>query len=118
MAVARGLFGRLKPWFGFVMLVEQAKGSIAPVRIPKNMLCPADETFEGASYIDRYRIFFERMVAEGNYDAAVLITSEAGGNQYAEPSSGLSLANLEAAIRARIAYIKSLPDYVFDQLIG
>lgn len=116
MAVERGLFGRLKPWFGFIMVVERAKGSLTPVRVPRNMPFPADPIFEGASYIERYRIFFERMVAEGNYDAAVLLTTEAGSGEFIEPSVGLSLANLEAAIRARAAYIKSLPNHVFDEL--
>lgn len=116
MAVERGLFGSLKPWFGFIMLVERAAGSTSPVKIPKNMPFPADEIFQGASYIERYRIFFERMVAEANYDAAALVTSASGSDEYVEPSPGLSLANLEAAIRARIAYIKSLPDEIFDKL--
>lgn len=116
MAAERGLFGHLKPWFGFVMLVERAPDSIRPIGVPKNMPFPADEVFEGASYIDRYRIFFERMVAEGNYDAAALITAAVGSTAYQEPSAALSLVNLEAAIRARMAYIKALPDDLFDQL--
>lgn len=116
MAVERGLFGKLKPWFGFVMLVERAPKSLNPVAVPKSMPFPADPVFEGASYIERYRIFFERMVTEGNYDAVGLLTAEAGSEEFIEPSPALSLANLEAAIRARIAYIKSLPDDVFDQL--
>jgi len=77
---------------------------------------PADTIFNGASYIDRYRFFFERMVAEGNYDAVALLTAEAESAEYVEPSASLSLANLEAAIRARIAYIKALPDDVFNEL--
>ncbi|SNU01061.1 Restriction endonuclease XhoI [Ruaniaceae bacterium KH17] len=116
MAVERGLFGTLKPWFGFIMLVERAPKSIVPVRVPVGMPFPADAVFFGASYIDRYRIFFERMVAENNYDAAALLTAEAGSAAYAEPSPVLSLANLEAAIRARIAYIKALPDSVFHAM--
>ncbi|MFD7645618.1 PaeR7I family type II restriction endonuclease [Kitasatospora sp. NPDC059795] len=116
MAAERGLFGQLKPWFGFIMLVERAPGSLSPVKVPKNMPFPADPIFEGASYIGRYKIFFERMVKEGNYDAAALLIAEAGSEHFTEPSAGLSLANLEAAIRARIAYIKSLPDDVFDEL--
>ncbi|MFH6877525.1 PaeR7I family type II restriction endonuclease [Corynebacterium amycolatum] len=116
MAVERGLFGRLKPWFGFVMLVEKAKGSTSEVRLPSRMPFPVDSVFLGSSYIDRYRIFFERMVTEGNYDAVALITSEEGKDSFEEPSAGLSVANLEAAIRARISYIKALPDGVFDQL--
>jgi len=116
MAVERGLFGQLKPWFGFIMLVERAPGSLSPVKVPNNMPFPADPIFEGASYIERYKIFFERMVKEGNYDAAALLAAEAGSEHFTEPSVGLSLANLEAAIRARITYIKSLPDDLFDEL--
>lgn len=116
MAVERGLFGKLKPWFGFVMLVEKAPGSTRPVGVPRNMPFPADEIFEGTSYIDRYRIFFERMVAEGNYDAAALLTATVGDASFEEPSGALSLVNLEASIRARTAYIKALPDDVFDEL--
>lgn len=116
MAAERGLFGRLKPWFGFVMLVESADGSTRPVGLPAGMPFEADPIFRGTSYIDRYQIFFERMVAESNYDAAALITSAVGQSEFYEPSMRLSVANLEAAIMARIAYIKALPDDVFDAL--
>ncbi|GAA2519707.1 PaeR7I family type II restriction endonuclease [Rarobacter incanus] len=117
MAIERGLFGHFKPWFGFVMLVESAVGSTRPVKVPLGMPFPADSVFHGASYIERYRIFFERMVAEGNYDAVGLVTSQAGAGDYSEPSPALSLANLEAAIRARITYVKALPDEVFDRIV-
>ncbi|MGW4492708.1 PaeR7I family type II restriction endonuclease [Streptomyces sp. NPDC004376] len=116
MAAERGLFGKLKPWFGFIMLVERAPKSLTKVDLPKKMPFPPDPIFEGASYIGRYKVFFERMVKEGNYDAAALLTAEAGSEHFIEPSVSLSLANLEAAIRARIAYIKTLPDDVFDEL--
>lgn len=116
MAVERGLFGRLRPWFGFIMLVERAPKSLLPVAVPRNMPFPADPIFTGASYIERYRIFFERMVVEGNYDAVALITAEDGSPDFIEPSVSLSLANLEAAIRSRIEYIKALPDDVYDEL--
>ena len=116
MAVERGLFGKLKPWFGFLMLVERAPKSLKPVRTPGNMPFPIDPIFRDTSYIERYRIFFERMVTEGNYDCAALITAEAGGGEFVEPSVALSFANLEASIRARMEYIKSLPDNVFHEL--
>lgn len=51
-----------------------------------------------------------------NYDAAVLLTAKVGSEDFIEPSVLLSLANMEAAIRARAEYIKSLPDNVFDEL--
>lgn len=116
MAAERGLFGRLKPWFGFAMLVESADGSTRPVGLPTGMPFEADPIFRGTSYIDRYQIFFECMVAESNYDAAALIASAVGQSEFYEPSMRLSVANLEAAIMARIAYIKALPDDVFDAL--
>lgn len=116
MAVERGLFGKLKPWFGFLMLVERAPKSLKPVRTPRNMPFPIDPIFRDTSYIERYRIFFERMVTEGNYDCAALITAEAGSGEFIEPSAGLSFANLEASIRARMEYIKALPDDVFNDL--
>lgn len=117
MAVERGLFGRLKPWFGYVMLVERAKASTKPVRIPTSMPFPADPVFRGESYIGRYRIFFERMVAEGNYDAVALLTAEVNSGEYDEPSPALSVVNLAAAIKARIAYIKALPVDQFDAMV-
>lgn len=117
MAVECGLFGTLKPWFGFIMLVERAVGSTKPVRVSSDMPFPADPIFHGESYIGRYKIFFERMIAEGNYDAVALLTAEANTGEYQEPSPALSLANLEAAIKARIAYIKALPDDQFDAMV-
>lgn len=116
MAVERGLFGDLKPWFGFIMLVERAPGSLSPVAVPQRMPFPADAVFTGESYIGRYRIFFDRMVKEGNYDAVALLTAEASSDDYVQPSAGLSLANMEAAIKARVEHIKTLPDDVFDAL--
>lgn len=107
---------KAEPWFGFIMLVERAPKSLTKVELPKNMPFPPGPIFEGASYIGRYKIFFERMVKEGNYDAAALLTAEAGSEHFIEPLVSLSLANLEAAIRARIAYVKTLPDDVFDEL--
>jgi len=44
------------------------------------------------------------------------ITAEGGSADFVEPSVGLCLANLAAAIRSRIEHIKALPDDVFDEL--
>lgn len=111
-AVENGLFGNLKPWFGYVMLVERAPKSTSPVDVPRNMPFKSDPIFDGASYIKRYEIFFRRMVREQQYDAVALVTAEAGLGEYTEPAADLSLANLEAAIKGRIAFVKSLPDEV------
>ena len=115
-AAEKGLFGSLKPWFGFFMLVEEAPGSTSPVRVPSKMPFPTDPIFHDTSYIDRYRIFFERMVAEKNYDAVALLTATAHQDSFHEPSAKLSTANLVAEIQARITYIKNLPNEIFDEL--
>ena len=61
-----------------------------------------------ASDKTKKRPAYLRMIAEGNYDAVALLTAEA---------PALSMANLEAAIKARIAYIKALPDALFDAMV-
>ena len=116
MAFERGLYGPLKPWFGFVMLVEAAPGSREMVKIPQNMPFPVDPIFKRTSYLDRYQIFFERLVAEGFYDATALIAAEVNSENIFEPSASISIANLEASIKARLAYIQALPPETFDDL--
>ncbi|MGV9196754.1 hypothetical protein ACTOVL_06105 [Arcanobacterium canis] len=58
------------------------------------------------------------MIAEGNYDAVALLTAVDNSGEYEEPSPALSLVNLEASIKARIAYIKALPDDQFDAMVN
>ena len=72
-------------------------------------LSASDKTKKRPAYL--------RMIAEGNYDAVALLTAEANSGEYQEPSPALSMANLEAAIKARIAYIKALPDALFDAMV-
>lgn len=93
MTVERGIFGKLKPWFVFVLLVERAKGSLSPVSVPLNIPFPSDAIFDHASHIDRFRIFFERMVGEGNYDVVALLTTEVESAEYIEPSASLPLVS-------------------------
>lgn len=56
------------------------------------------------------------MVNEGSYDAVTLFTAKASSDTNVQPSAGLSLSNLEAAIKARIEYIMNTPYQVFDKL--
>ncbi|MFJ4849003.1 PaeR7I family type II restriction endonuclease [Streptomyces sp. NPDC088733] len=54
-------------------------------RVAQEHAVPAGPNLRGASYIGRYKIFFERMVKEGNYDTAALLTAEAGSEHFIEP---------------------------------
>lgn len=64
-----------KPFVGWLMLVEDADGSRAPVRdaSPHFRVFPE---FQGASYIKRYDILCQRLVQEQLYTAACVITAE------------------------------------------
>ena len=67
------------------------------------------DIFRHTGYLDRYRILMQRLVREKQYDAAVVAATAKGEGTIDEPVFDLSFANFEAAIAARIAYIKALP---------
>jgi hypothetical protein len=64
-----------RPWLGWIMLLEDCARSTAPVRVDEPHFAVFSE-FEGASYVERYRLFCERLMRERLYDAACLLLSE------------------------------------------
>jgi type II restriction enzyme len=107
-AYEEGFFGHIRPWLGFIMVLEKAKGSTTPLGDGSAMF-PTDPIFRNTGYLDRYRILMQRLVREKQYDAAVVVATAKGEESIDEPVFDLSFANFEAAIAARIAYIKALP---------
>lgn len=103
-----GHVGNLRPWLGFVLVLEHAPGSTTIVRDQGTPVYPVDPIFRDSSYTDRYRILFQRLVTERLYDAACLIATEKGQGIHSEPLPEVSTQNLTAAIAGRIAYIKEL----------
>jgi hypothetical protein len=63
-----------RPWVGYLMLLEEAPGSTAPVAVAEPHFHVFDE-FRGASYAKRYEILCMKLVRERLYDAACLILS-------------------------------------------
>lgn len=112
-AYEAGLLGTVRPWLGFVMVLEKAAGSTTPLFRDGDLVYPADPAFGGTGYLDRYRILMQRLVREKQYDAAVVVASEAGCGIADEPVFDLSFANLTAAIAGRVAYIEALPEEAF-----
>lgn len=112
-AYEEGFFGHIRPWLGFIMVLEKVKGSTAPVK-DSGALFPTDPVFDHTGYLDRYRILLQRLVREKQYDAAVVAATARGEGTIDEPVFDLSFANFEAAVAARIAYIKALPDDAFS----
>ena len=107
-AYEEGTFGGIRPWLGYVFLLEEAPKSTAPVRLAKTVF-PVERIFENTSYKDRYRILCQRLVRERLYDVACFVTSSRmPGSPIHQPDPELSFNALRAAIAGRAAFIKAL----------
>lgn len=74
-AYREGAFGkRPRPFVGWVMLVEDAAASRAPVRDTSPHF-PVFKAFQGASYLKRYELLCERLMQEQLYSRAALMSS-------------------------------------------
>jgi hypothetical protein len=93
----------LRPWLGYVMVLEEATGSLSPIKV-KEPHFKVFEEFRGASYANRYEILLTKLVRERMYDSAALVLTnrETGRDgRYFEPSAELSFENLLVSLRAR-----------------
>lgn len=62
------------PWLGYFMLVEKSAKSTSPVKISDHHFKSFPE-FKGASYIDRYKLFCQKLMLERHYSHCGLIWS-------------------------------------------
>jgi hypothetical protein len=100
-AYREGRFGDVRPWLGYLFMLEDAPRASNPARV-KEPFFEVDPVFRGTSYKERYLIFCRRLVRERLYDAACFVTSsEAPGNPIGEPAADLSFARFAAEIRGR-----------------
>jgi hypothetical protein len=71
----------------------------------------ADGLFASTSYEQRYQILCQRLIGDGLYDAACLVTSSREpGARFREPDPGLSFAAFVAAVGERTDYLRTLKD--------
>lgn len=103
-----GYVGPVRPWLGFVFVLENSPGSTTPVRDRGRPIYRPDRAFDRSSYTRRYQLLMERLVNERLYDAACLISSTKGQGILNEPVPQVSTRNLTAAISGRVSYIKGL----------
>ena len=92
-----------RPWLGYLMLLENAPGSIRPVKAQEPHFKVFPE-FRSASYAKRYEILLTKMVRERLYDAACFLLSGAKRGPegiYEEPAPELSFENFMASLLAR-----------------
>jgi hypothetical protein len=94
-----------RPFVGWLMMVEDARESRAPVRDASPHF-PVLEEFKGASYLKRYDLLCQKLVQEQLYTTAALITSPrsaAATGEFSEMSAMTSLKTLVTALAGHVA---------------
>lgn len=77
------------PWVGWLMVVGRDKTSLRPIKNYENYF-PVRPEFNGATYLDRYRILCQKLILERHYTSAALIwTSE--DKSYGDVSEDISI---------------------------
>lgn len=97
----------LRPFTGWLMLVEDAPGSRRPVRDASPHF-PVLPEFAAASYLRRYELLCERLVREQLYTAAAVIASPrsaAGDGQWTELSPSTGLRTFVSALAGHMAAV-------------
>jgi hypothetical protein len=92
-----------RPWLGYLMLLEEAPASMAPVRAREPHFKVFPE-FNNASYAKRYEILLTKLVRERLYDAACFLLSDATNGldgSYREPAPELSFRNFVGSLLAK-----------------
>ncbi len=92
-----------RPWLGYLMLLQEAKGSLRPVRAREPHFEVFPE-FKSASYAKRYEILLTKLVRERLYDAACFLMSnstEGREGYYCEPNGELSFLTFVSSLTAK-----------------
>lgn len=92
-----------RPWLGYLMLLEEAPGSLRPIREREPHFNVFPE-FKQASYAKRYEILLTKLVRERLYDAACFLMSNATEGLkgvYGEPARELNFQNFVASLMAK-----------------
>lgn len=110
-AYREGAFGeQSKPFVGWLMVVEDAPKSRAPVR-DSSPHFPVFKEFSGASYLQRYDLLCKRLVQEQLYSAAAVVAtprSATSCGDYSDLSAMTSLKSLVAALAGHVAAAAAL----------
>ena len=96
----------VKPWLGYVFLLEDCPESRAPVKVQEPHFKVFPE-FKNASYAKRYELFCRKLVRERHYNvAAFLLSDKTGGlkGRYSEPAGDLTF---DIYTRSLIAQVTS-----------
>lgn len=107
-AYREGAFGKQpRPFIGWLMVVEDAKGSRTPVR-DKSPHFPTFKEFNGASYLSRYDILCQRLMQEQLYSSAALIASPREAVGSGEHGSLSELTSLKTFITSLAGHVATM----------
>lgn len=112
-AYREGAFGKgqIKPWLGWVMLLEECPASTTPIGVKEPHFKTFPE-FHHSSYAKRYELLLHKLILEKHYDAAALIlATDKGGPKgiYREPAEGLTMKTLLAGLAGHVVtYVASI----------
>lgn len=105
-----GLLPGLRPWFGYLMIVEDSDESTRPRNrhARRRALLPPDQQFHGASYAQRYAMAFERLHSERMVDAVTFALSESGSSDVKYPSPAMTFQHFATTLHNRVREVRSL----------
>jgi Restriction endonuclease XhoI len=92
-----------RPWLGYLMLLEEAPRSMAPVRAKEPHFKVFPE-FREASYAKRYELLLTRLLCDRLYDGACFLLSDRVGGPsgaFREPSAELSFESFSQSLLGR-----------------
>jgi len=99
-----------RPWLGYLMLLEEAPGSVRPLKAQEPHFKVFEE-FRSDSYAKRYEILLTKLVRERLYDSACFLMSNSSDGpkgSYIEPVPELNFANFISSLLAKaIAFKKT-----------
>jgi Restriction endonuclease XhoI len=105
-------YGEVPPWLGYVFVLREDEETESPGR-PINALFPADPTFKGMSYNQRYQEMLKRFMGDNIYQGGWFITTkmdETGQVSYTEPLATASGKAFRVAVQGRVNYVRSVLD--------
>lgn len=105
-AYREGAFGKeaVRPWLGWVMLLEDCAESTAPVGVKEPHFKVFPE-FKGVSYAKRYELLLRKLVQERLYDSAAFIMATSSGGpkgKFSEPANDLTMKTLIAGLSGHV----------------
>ncbi len=104
-AYREGAFGKQpQPFVGWLMMVEDAPKSRAPVR-ESSPHFPIFEEFKGASYLQRYDLLCQKLMQEHLYTTATVITAERSAIDSGEYSQLSNMTGIKSFVTSLAGHI-------------